>query len=296
MERSDATASRSQVTIGIPVYNGERFLRQALDGLLAQSFTDFVVVISDNASTDGTRAICEEYAGRDARISYVAHAANRGAVWNFNQVAELAASPLFMWHAADDVAAPRYLESCVAGLAASPSAVLAYTVAGIIDEDGQPMPHESRPLDLASPLVAQRFTACLSPFHYSENVFYGVVRTDCLKRTQLHGDFAGGDRALSAELSLYGPFVRIDEPLFSRRQTRPQTQAQVAFYNTGRQEVSLREWQILRQNLRSVRRSPVPLSSRPALYGALLRRCARHAPLYVNELKQLLKAALGRGD
>ena len=78
--------SEPRVSIGMPVYNGENYLAQALDSLLAQTFTDFEIVICGNASTDGTEALCREYAERDARIVYRRNESNVGAAANFNKV------------------------------------------------------------------------------------------------------------------------------------------------------------------------------------------------------------------
>lgn len=99
-----------KVSIGMPVYNGELFIREALDSLLAQTFTDFELVISDNASTDGTEAICREYNRKDDRIRYVRQTENRGAVANFRYVLDEAVGEYFMWAAADDMWSPNWLE------------------------------------------------------------------------------------------------------------------------------------------------------------------------------------------
>ena len=101
-----------QVSIGMPVYNGEKFIREALDSLLAQTFTDFELIISDNASMDGTEAICREYAERDQRIRYVRQAENRGPAANFRFVLDEAVGEYFMWAAADDVWTSRFIENC----------------------------------------------------------------------------------------------------------------------------------------------------------------------------------------
>lgn len=90
------------VSIGMPVYNGAKYIRVALDSLLAQTFTDFKLVISDNASTDETQAICEEYARRDSRIRYVRQSENKGALANFQFVLNEARGKYFMWAASDD--------------------------------------------------------------------------------------------------------------------------------------------------------------------------------------------------
>ena len=93
----------SKVSIGMPVYNGAQYIREALDSLLTQTFTDFELIISDNASTDATQSICEEYARRDLRIRYVRQSENKGALANFQFVLEQAQGEFFMWAAADDL-------------------------------------------------------------------------------------------------------------------------------------------------------------------------------------------------
>ncbi|WNC85999.1 glycosyltransferase family 2 protein [Thermosynechococcus sp. QKsg1] len=98
-----------KVSIGMPVYNGAKFIREALDSLLAQTFTDFELIISDNASTDETEAICREYAAKDKRIRYVRQAQNLGAMANFKYVLDEARGEYFMWAAHDDLWESDYL-------------------------------------------------------------------------------------------------------------------------------------------------------------------------------------------
>jgi len=278
----------------MPVYNGERYLRLALDALLAQTYRDFTVVISDNASTDGTPAICREYADRDPRVRYVRQSENLGAAGNINALIELSSSPLFMWHADDDLTEPELLEACVAELDRRPDAVLAYSVALPIDADGNVVAHVPRPLDLGSADPVRRFEICLAPIPYSENVNYALLRRDVLVRTQRHGPFAGGDRALAAELALHGPFARIDRPLFRRRLAVSRTVVETETYNTGRPaRFGLREWRILGQNLRSIQRAPLPWSIKRRLYGALGRQLRRHRARYLGEIKDAVRGAAG---
>jgi glycosyltransferase involved in cell wall biosynthesis len=114
------------VSIGLPVYNGQRFLAQALDSLLGQTLGDLEIVISDNGSTDRTAEICSRYAARDARIRYIRQESNRGAVWNFNFVALQARGQYFRWASANDFCDPRLLEKCVGMLRSDAGAVLCY--------------------------------------------------------------------------------------------------------------------------------------------------------------------------
>src|SRR4051812_3303201 len=130
-------ASGPRVSIGVPVYNGDRFLAATLDSILAQTFSDFEVAIVDNASTDRTAEISRAYAARDPRIQYRRNVVNIGAMRNFNLAFRLARGAYFKWWAADDLCRPTFLARCVDALDANPSAVLAYTRAVRIDEHGR---------------------------------------------------------------------------------------------------------------------------------------------------------------
>jgi len=105
-----------KVSIGMPVYNGELFIREALDSLLVQTFTDFELIISDNGSKDATEAICKDYAEKDVRIRYIRQLENRGALANFEIVLNEAVGEYFMWAAADDRWSNLFINICVSAL------------------------------------------------------------------------------------------------------------------------------------------------------------------------------------
>ena len=102
-----------RVSIGMPVYNGERYLRSAIESILAQTFQDFELIISDNASTDNSLSICQEFADQDKRIRIIEQSKNIGAMANFNFVAKEARGEYFKWAAADDLCAPQFIEKCI---------------------------------------------------------------------------------------------------------------------------------------------------------------------------------------
>lgn len=116
-----------KVGIGMPVYNGEPFVRKALDSLLAQTFIDFELIISDNASTDATGRICQEYAAKDARITYIRQSLNMGPAANFQFVLDQARGEFFMWAAADDMWRKDCLEKLVEVLESDNEIVLAFS-------------------------------------------------------------------------------------------------------------------------------------------------------------------------
>jgi len=207
--------STPTVTVALPVYNGEDYLEEALDGLLAQTFTDFELVISDNASTDRTAEICREYAERDPRIRYVRQSTNVGAVPNHNLLLPLARGRYFKWVGHDDVYEPRLLERSLEAIEAHPEAVLVNVWDGVVDENGhrRVVPY---PLDTANPSPHQRLRSLLRA--NGGNDFYGVFRTESLRRIRPLGSYLHSDRSYMAELAMNGPFHQVPEVLYYRRE------------------------------------------------------------------------------
>lgn len=205
------------VSIGLPVYNGARFIAETLDSLLQQTYADLELIICDNASNDGTRQICEAYAVRDERIRYLRSDVNRGAAWNYNRAVEAAVGRYFKWASHDDLCAPTYLERCVEVLDRAPdSVVLAYPKTALIDADGNLLGPYEDGLDLRQPEPHQRLRALIRNLVMSNAVF-GLVRRDALNRTRGHGTYISADYVLLAELAVQGQFWEIPEQLFLRR-------------------------------------------------------------------------------
>jgi glycosyltransferase involved in cell wall biosynthesis len=234
------------VSIGLPVYNGEDYLEAAIASLLAQTFTDFELIISDNASSDRTAEICEQFAAQDERIHYSRNAENLGAAENFNRVVHLARGEYFKWAAHDDLCEPTFLERCVEVLDADPTVVLCSTGVGCIDWAGnlRPPKHDP-PRNLRSWEPAERFRAIVLQTFWSYEIF-GVVRLETLRQTLLQTANYGGDRAILAELSLHGRFFQVPETLFWRRfhlkqSTCLPTQQQRLRWNAGKRKVQLWE-------------------------------------------------------
>ena len=202
----------------MPVYNGERYLAQSIESVLAQSQTDFELVISDNASTDGTEAICRAYAALDPRIRYIRNATNIGAARNYNQLFHQSTGKYFRWHNADDLCSSLNHEKCLAVLEAHPDVAMCYGKTDIIDGEGALIEHYDDRLDLRQDSVADRFIRYLEVVGLT-NAIYGLIRRSALERTALMGDgtFPAADINLMAEIVLQGKIVEIDQTLFSRR-------------------------------------------------------------------------------
>jgi len=207
---------RPRVSIGLPVYNGERFLGKALDSLLAQTYSDFELIVSDNASTDGTADICHRYAQQDRRIRYCRNTENIGAGRNFNRVFELSSGEYFKWASADDLCRPEHLARCLDVLDNDDAVVLAYPKASFIDENGRLLNIDDPGWDLRSQAAHERLRFAISACHWV-NALDGLIRARALAKTRLMPSYSGGDYRLLAELSLEGKFVEIPERFFLRR-------------------------------------------------------------------------------
>lgn len=222
-----------KLSIGIPVYNGQEFLPELLDSLLAQTFRDFEILICDNASSDRTPQICCEYERRDPRIHFIRNERNLGLVANFNRVFELSTAPLFKWAAHDDLYHEAYLDACIRLLEGNPDTILAHTGTAFIDEKGEILPFEQGTgsfidpktgrrywADVPSigdtPVAINRFRQVLTRARWGTHMF-GVVRREVLQQTSLLPNFAGSDRAMLAELALLGRFRCANERLFLKR-------------------------------------------------------------------------------
>ena len=204
-----------RVDVGLPVRNGERFLPRQLDSLLTQDFQDFRIIVSDNASTDGTREICERYAAADPRIEYHRSDHDLGLARNHNRLFELAQAPYFKWAAHDDEHEPSYLSRCLTVLDADESIICCHSASVVVDENGDEQRRWPARTRIASPSVHVRLGEILRP--HPVDVVYGVIRTEVLGQTGLHSAYYGSDHVLLAELALLGRLVEIPEPLFRRR-------------------------------------------------------------------------------
>lgn len=204
-----------RVSIGLAVYNGEKYLEEAIRSILAQTFTDFELIISDNASTDRTAEICKRYAEQDPRIRYSRNETNIGGANNENLTFKLARGRYFRWAAHDDICAPELLEKCAEVLDRYPEVVLCQTATVTIDENGHDLGSEQHYEGTASTPV-ERFRQLSSMYHRCEST-YGLIRSEVMRRTRLQLNYTDSDRVLLCELALYGSFYQVPEPLFYKR-------------------------------------------------------------------------------
>jgi glycosyltransferase involved in cell wall biosynthesis len=284
------SALNPRVSIGLPVYNGEKYLEETLRSLQAQTFRDFELVISDNASDDRTQDICRTYAAGDPRIRYFRNPSNIGLAKNFGRVVELATAAYFKLANADDISAPTLVEKCVAVLDREPDVVLCYGQTTLIDGSGDVLrPYDDR-LNLPEPRAAERFDTAVRSIGLV-NVLQGVIRTAPLRRTGLLGTYLGSDVVLVAELALYGKFIEIPERLFYRRihdgafsslasAATQRTYVDPALTN----RVHFHFWRHLREHVRAIWMAPLPRGEKAQLLYGVARRAVTSRGTLVHEL------------
>lgn len=215
------------VSIGLPVYNGENFLTEAIESILAQTYRDFELIISDNGSTDGTASICNAFSAQDSRVRYYRSGENQGAAWNFNRVFALARGKYFKWMAHDDLITPQYLEKCVRVLEDDPSLVLCSTCIRQINLEGQliqSFAFEHHRINSLKP--EERFHDIVLAWHNCYYIF-GLIRASELHKTPLMGNYSYGDAVLLGRLGLQGRFYQLNEYAFLARSH--EGQSMVAF-------------------------------------------------------------------
>lgn len=281
-----------RVSIGMPVYNGAKFIEAALDSLLAQTFEDFELIISDNASTDLTESICRSYAARDRRIRYYRQEHNRGSVWNFNHVFKLSRGKYFKWAAHDDICSPTFLARCVEVLNNNPSIVWCHTQSAKIDQHGQKLPRymiladgslfpthssdEGHPrCNHKSSRPHKRFQGVLLGTNWCVDGF-GLFRASVLGRTRLELPYYGSEKLLIGEMSLRGCYQEIPETLFFQRvhaeaSSTQSSAAQQYFVNPiARQRFAFTRLHLLRGHVGSVLRVDLSPKERALCFIVIL--------------------------
>ncbi len=286
------------VAIGMPVYNGERYLEATLDSVLHQTYPDFTLFIADNASLDRTEEICRDYASKDSRIRYIRNPRNLGASRNYSICFNPARSEYFRWQNADDPIEPRLVELCVDALNKYPDVVLAYGKTRIIDEHGHLIEDYEDHLDLKSDSPSRRFMDCMKNIGL-QNLMYGLIRRDALARTALLGNYVAADINLIIELSLYGKFHEIPVHLFNRRMhpqasswERGNAERQRNFWDPSKRKMILQTWRSMYEFCKAVSRAPIPFRDKRILAVHLIRRAYWHKGPMRDELVNVIKYGL----
>lgn len=268
------TTTRPAVSIGLPVYNGERYVARAIESVLAQDFPDFELIICDNDSYDATVDICSSYADQDARIQLHRNNRNIGLAGNFNRTFALARGSYFKWVAHDDWHAPTSLRLTVELMEEHPEAVLCATGVSLVDEHGNEFDRWVPRVDLRDPRPHIRMHRLLTTLGETHPM-YGLIRSSALQQTDLIQGYVGSDRTLLSALVLLGPMVQVPEILHfytvsatARRGYRPALHYDPA----NRDKLPLRTWRLLYKHLGIVQRSNLSIREKALLTGSVLNR------------------------
>ncbi len=277
-----------EVSIGIPVHNGEAFLAETLEALLTQTIQDFEIVISDNASQDATPLIIQEFAKRDSRVKFSRTDRILPPAENHNRVFRLARGRYFKWAAHDDIHGPAFLERCLEILRRDTTVVLAYPKVTIIDSQGRRLHDYTYKLRTDAPDARTRFGALVLANHRIHGAFeiYGVMRSEALRSVGPQGSYPRADSVLLARLSLLGRFCEIPEVLFFSREHENRSVREIPsrikngrtrlhnYIGTGpvpplewwdpskKGVIDFPEWRIAREYLAAVRHAPISTRDR----------------------------------
>jgi len=274
-----------RLSIGLPVYNGGNYLAESIEALLGQTYEDFELIISDNASTDGTADVCRGYAQQDSRIRYIRQPRNIGLQPNHNFVIMQARGKLFKMASHDDLYARDLLRRCIDALDEYPQAVIAHCWEAMIDTSGNVTKLLQYSVSADSPRTPERFRSML--FDGWDDYTYGVMRTKVLRQTHLHGSHHFADRTINTELGLHGPFWMVPDWLYFRRdhpeRTVPYTVRTRCAYLDPRRANRLRHPAVrlyaeyLWGYISAIRRAPLSPGDRRECYGYLARWLASRA-------------------
>jgi glycosyltransferase involved in cell wall biosynthesis len=270
---SDA-AKKPRVSVGMPVYNREKYLGATIEAHLNQTFGDFELILTDNASTDRSEDVCRAYAAKDPRVKYFRNPQNLGAAGNYARCFELSSGEYFRWTPSDDLVSPNLLARAVQILDADPTVMVAYGRTKLIDGQGTIIGDFEENLHLMDDRPSERWKGVQKNLRLG-NLHYGLTRADKFRRTGLLRRYSGGDYPLIAELSLYGKFYEIPDAFFYRRIHEEAASSALtanadlmSFYDPKKREkIFLRNWVHLGANLRSVWRSPIPSLEKLRIYG-----------------------------
>ena len=306
MSQLSLMRTRPAISVGMPCYNSERWLEQAVDSLLAQTFGDFELIVCDNASIDSTWEILQRYARVDSRVRAHRNAENLGASANYNRVFELATGPYFKWASSNDWCAPVFLQVCYDALESDEGAVAACPRAALFDtriDEAQPYAHG---LDLRQDDAVERFIGALA---IRRNItMNGLMRSTALRKTEMVRPYYGSDCVMVAALAMQGKLLEIPQTLLFMNDT-PSTATwkmpapEVRRHFTGSTRAmthqSARNWF---GYWRAVRSAPLTKSQRLRLSRYLLKTLRWGAGDIAREALEALardqrdRAARSRGD
>jgi len=292
-----STPKKPFISIAMTVFNSASFLAKSIESLLSQDYENYELIISDNASEDGSSDICQEFAKRDNRIKYYRNIINMGAAKNSFKAVNLCSGEFTMPVADHDVHHPSFISSLLEILQQDESIVLAYPRTNLIDENDHPIELMTDVIDTRGMDVCQRFSkivweACCM------NMVYGLYRTAAIKEVWHFQPTIGPDLIMIAKLSLIGSIAQVNKSLFFRRRNRADENTQEL---TRRQVASfvksdikaLVPWTMLAyEHIKIIRESHLSINEKELLF-ADIKNCYmyRFGTIMRHEASELIKNA-----
>jgi glycosyltransferase involved in cell wall biosynthesis len=286
---------KSLVSIGLPVYNGEKFVAEAIQCVLNQTYSNWELIICDNHSSDRTVAICRQFADQDSRIRLYQNARNMGASFNYNEVFRLSRGQYFKWIAHDDLFAGQFIERCVQELEKNESVVLVSPRICHVDADGRPLREQGSELSVSGATAESRATRLMSLAAQGSDFIwlaYGLFRRDVVESSGAMGLHAGDDQVLLFKIALRGCIKQIGDQLFFRREhaeastckrgSTVRERAKFAYADDNRRLV-LPWCRLLKEHLTCVMNSSIPFWGRLRCTTAVLRRFLAAWKFFVEE-------------
>ena len=288
------------VSIGLPVFNGEKFLESSIDTLLSQSYQNIEVIVSDNASTDKTQLIVERYCSKDDRVKYHRHEKNLGASLNYNSTFEMSDGKYFKWAAHDDIIHKNYIEQCVIAMEGDDSLSLVHPLTGQIDGKGAVTEHLYTSRDTVIPETTSKreLYRILIQDRGAWVRIFGLIRSSVLKNTPLIDNYVGSDLTLLGELGLKGKVRDIDTIMFWRREheetsTTGQYKARrkrLNWFDTSKNpKVAFPEWRLNTEMFRSVAKQNISLTDKISCVMAILGRMWIKKRLLIKDIVYAVK-------
>jgi len=289
---------KPNVSVGMPVYNGEEFIRPAIDSILNQTYTDYELIISDNASTDGTEEICRDYASRDSRVRYYRNKINIGASDNYNSVYRYARGEYFKWGSANDLCHPEFIEKCVDTLCTNPDVVLCYPEVKLFTDSLDDAQEYEDDLHLVQGSACERYIAFFEKVKLN-NVMNGVMRTDSLKNTAMIKPYFSSDTALMAELIMRGKFYQVKNTYFYRRMDEKTATALKSkedvlkhYFPNMNRLMLFQNWKLQSEYYAAIRRAPINDEDKRCIRKFFFRQLGWHRADLYKDLEMAVRKLL----
>jgi len=286
-----------RISIGMPAYNGAATIGSSIEALLAQTFGDFELIVSDNSSTDSTRDVVEALVRQDTRVRYVRQPTNIGANMNYTYVATVARGEYLKWASASDWCAPTFLDRCLGALERDSDAVLAVPRTRLFEGEPSKARDYARDIAILDDRPFDRLKRLITTISLN-NAINGLIRLPALRRTRLIEPYHTADMVLMGHLAMLGKFVLVDEPLFFRRM-EPATATALQDADAVRRHhypqlsarTLLQNWKRQAGWFRAVAAAPMPLGERARALSHMARRCYWDRAILLDDLRGVWRYA-----